>query len=440
MHVQSHHHPDLPLIARLQKVEKAALVVGGVIAGSTIAMWLWPTLAVHAPDGWMALRFATAVGLLLALTSLALSTGYRPWARIAGIVVGLVLLFIPLIVLATYAGLRPLHPEWWPVRPPPSTAVAVAISALGVVLVRQTGRPLKFVADACAIFLGCFVLYLLGGALFHGHTVLGVEQSTLSVPQTLLCLSMIAFVMLSRRAADRGILSIFVGTGIGSQIARRVLPGMIALPFVLMAGLIYLDRIGVTMMEYSRSAMGPIIVLGTIAVMALMARHTNVLEERLRRQSLTDDLTGVLNKRGFDTVAEYVIRNAERSKTRLIAFFFDLDGLKRANDDLGHEAGSLVIQRFADLLVVTFRKSDVVARIGGDEFVILAPALPESANDILARLTRVVDVCNASGLVPRPISYSVGHAELPPEGGRLEDLVAEADARMYAEKSRKRAA
>jgi len=175
MHVQSHHHPDLPLIARLQKVEKVALIVGAVVAGGTGAMWLWPALAVHVPDAWMELRFATAVGLLLALTSLTLSTASNRWSRIAGMVVGLVLLFLPLIVLATYAGLRPLHPEWWTVRPPPSTAVAIAISALGVVLVRQTGRPLKFVADTCAIFLGCFVLYLLGGALFHGHTVLGVE-------------------------------------------------------------------------------------------------------------------------------------------------------------------------------------------------------------------------------------------------------------------------
>jgi diguanylate cyclase (GGDEF)-like protein len=130
-----------------------------------------------------------------------------------------------------------------------------------------------------------------------------------------------------------------------------------------------------------------------------------------------------------------------RREGGVIAFFFDLDNLKRANDLLGHTVGSEVIQRFADLLAVTFRKTDVIGRVGGDEFVVLAPAPAESASEMLNRFARVVETLNRSEHLPLPISYSVGFAQLPPgDSGNLNRLIAQADARMYAEKSRKRAA
>jgi diguanylate cyclase (GGDEF)-like protein len=438
----SSHEPDLRLLDRLQQAETVALLAVTGVAAGTLFCWQIASLAALAPAGWSAMRPVTATGILIAVLSLALSALRRSkFATRASIAAGLVLVALPAIVVLTYLGFQPTFPQIWPVRPAPETAIAVGLSALSLPVIRQSRSALAALADASAIFFAAFALLLFAGCVLQGFQFVAVDRSALTTPQTVFCLGLLAFVVASRRAAEGGALSVLVGTGLGSRIARKVLFAIITVPFLLFAGISSLDRFGVMATDLSRAFAAPLVVLATVTVMVWMAHHANGIERQLRQQSLTDQLTGVLNRRGFETVAEYVMRSAERTGTRLVAFFFDLDGLKRANDELGHEAGSLMIQRFADLLVVTFRKSDVVARVGGDEFVVLAPALPESVQDILARLAYVAKESNASGLVPTPLSYSVGVAELPPgHRGQIWELVAEADARMYAEKSRKRAA
>ena len=135
------------------------------------------------------------------------------------------------------------------------------------------------------------------------------------------------------------------------------------------------------------------------------------------------------------------MHNAKRMGSGLIVFYFDLDGLKRVNDTIGHDAGSLMIRRFAELLVATFRKNDVVARVGGDEFVVLAVGTATTVVDMLERLARNVAESNASGSVPGGISYSVGHAEvLPRTNTQMDEVIAQADKMMYEHKLRKTAA
>ena len=438
----SSHEPDLPILARLEWIEKRVLIAVAAVAGGILLFWHFPSLAAFAPPGWSAMRAVTATGILIAVASLTLSAPRRPKIAVRlSMAAGFFLMAVPVIVALSDFGWLPVHPARWPLLPPPQTAIAIAIAATSLPFIRRSKGGLSVVADAGALFLVAFVLFLFGSYVFHGIEFTGVDRSTLTSPQTVFCLALLAFVIGGRRAAEGGLPGMLVNAGVGSQVARKVLPAVIVMPFLVFALIAYLDRFGLVTMAHSQAVAAPIVALATLGVVAWMGRTTNKIERQLRQQSLTDELTGILNRRGFDNVAEYVMRSAERTGTRLVAFFFDLDGLKRANDDLGHEAGSLVIQSFADLLVVTFRKSDVVARIGGDEFVVLAPGPPESVEDILARLRRVVDASNASGFIPIAISYSVGHAELPPGGsGRIEDLVAEADARMYAEKSRKRAA
>jgi diguanylate cyclase (GGDEF)-like protein len=110
---------------------------------------------------------------------------------------------------------------------------------------------------------------------------------------------------------------------------------------------------------------------------------------------------------------------------------FDLDGLKRVNDTIGHLVGSRLIQTFATLLMQTFRDNDIVGRVGGDEFAVVGLCDGRNAREALARLNKAVATFNASTIQKFPLSFSVGIAELT-TGGResLEDLVATADARM----------
>src|SRR5690606_3152575 len=110
-------------------------------------------------------------------------------------------------------------------------------------------------------------------------------------------------------------------------------------------------------------------------------------EENLRGMTLVDELTGLYNRRGFFALAEEQIRLARHGKRTLSLVFADLDGLKRINDILGHTAGDQAIFEAAAVLRQTFRESDVVARIGGDEFAALVLAAEaDTAARVLRRL------------------------------------------------------
>ena len=109
-----------------------------------------------------------------------------------------------------------------------------------------------------------------------------------------------------------------------------------------------------------------------------------------------DELTDILNRRGFHAVADDHLRLAKRIKKGLYCLFMDLNGFKRINDTLGHNVGDQALIETAILLKSTFRESDVVARVGGDEFVVLAIETgASSANRMVARLQEKLSAVNA---------------------------------------------
>ncbi len=168
-------------------------------------------------------------------------------------------------------------------------------------------------------------------------------------------------------------------------------------------------------------------------------RHQMV--ETIRTLSLTDGLTGLLNRRGFSTLAEQQLRTSIRTRNRLWLLFADLDGLKEINDRLGHEAGDRALRETADLLRNgTFRAADLVARFGGDEFAILATEVSPTDGDRL--LTRVEDALARANEMPGrafALSLSVGAAMFDPERPRtLDELIGEADRHMYEAKHTQR--
>lgn len=168
-------------------------------------------------------------------------------------------------------------------------------------------------------------------------------------------------------------------------------------------------------------------------------RHQMV--ETIRTLSLTDGLTGLLNRRGFTTLAEQQLRTSIRTRNRLWLLFADLDGLKEINDRLGHEAGDRALREIADLLRNgTFRAADLVARFGGDEFAVLATEVSPTDGDRL--VTRVEDALGRANEMPgRPfaLSLSVGVALHDPERPRtLDELIGEADRHMYEAKQTQR--
>lgn len=158
--------------------------------------------------------------------------------------------------------------------------------------------------------------------------------------------------------------------------------------------------------------------------------------ERLRTLSMLDELTGLYNRRGFFTFGEQRLEMADRLGKRLLLLFVDLDGLKSINDRFGHEEGDRTLVNVATIFKRTFRKSDIIARIGGDEFAILSMVSTLTSTDtLLARFATQVEAHNQSSDSLCTLSLSVGGAYYEP-GSRssLESLLSEADRLMYANK------
>lgn len=161
--------------------------------------------------------------------------------------------------------------------------------------------------------------------------------------------------------------------------------------------------------------------------------------DRIHHLSLTDELTGLYNRRGFRLLGEQALRHAVRYGSDCTVMFVDLDGLKRINDELGHEAGDAMITHIARILRETFRESDIIGRMGGDEFCILALEHSGDGGKLGQRVQRAIDAFNATAKAPYPLSASIGTADRAAHpNATLEDLLALSDSRMYEHKRSKR--
>jgi diguanylate cyclase (GGDEF)-like protein len=168
----------------------------------------------------------------------------------------------------------------------------------------------------------------------------------------------------------------------------------------------------------------------------LCAIKQSVMERELRSLALMDDLTGLYNRRAFYALSSQQIKVMRRKGRGLLLFFADVDYLKFINDTYGHREGDFALVRAADALERTFRTSDIVGRLSGDEFAVLAlEASCEDENAILSRLKE--NLKEASAEESRyQLSMSVGVVRFDPrQNVSLGNLLAKADQAMYAEKN-----
>ncbi len=179
-------------------------------------------------------------------------------------------------------------------------------------------------------------------------------------------------------------------------------------------------------------------IAGTI-VNAQMFMELQRMEREIREMSLRDHLTDLYNRRGFVTLAEQQLKAANRSKRRMMLAFLDVDGLKGINDRLGHEEGDRALTDTANILRQTFRESDIIARIGGDEFAVLTIEMAECRPDVFSqRLQKNIEAWNAQGSRPYTLGMSWGSAVYDPESPMsLDRLMSASDERMYARKKAK---
>ena len=172
--------------------------------------------------------------------------------------------------------------------------------------------------------------------------------------------------------------------------------------------------------------------------------HTKavVLRDMLIEYSIKDDMTGLYNRRGFFILAEQSLKLVARENEKACLLFVDVDDLKYINDRYGHANGDLALVTVASVLKRSFRKSDILSRIGGDEFAALASISKEENVELLiGRIESCMDIVNEKKVLPFSLSISIGIITCSPEEtSDIAKLTEKADKMMYEAKKRKRTA
>ena len=176
-----------------------------------------------------------------------------------------------------------------------------------------------------------------------------------------------------------------------------------------------------------------VLILNTLADLLATALHNSFVFQKLQQQSITDGLTGIKTRRFFWEALSSEWKRAARSGRPFSVVLVDLDKFKEVNDTLGHLEGDLVLARVGRLLEQKCRQSNVVARYGGDEFIILMPETGIEQAQVLAERLRLWVATDAM-LEEHKITGSFGVASFPVHGFSMEDLIRVADAGMYLAK------
>jgi len=221
--------------------------------------------------------------------------------------------------------------------------------------------------------------------------------------------------------------SAFSRTRTGALLSAAVVTGASALP---LTGWLDVKRLP--------SPALTLLVLGaSVAVLVAVRERQERERARLRNVALSDPLTGIANRRLLLSRAEYEIARHTRARQKFALVMLDLDGFKLLNDRFGHAAGDELLCDVAGSLSHAMRAQDTVARIGGDEFCVLAPETDHPHTLPLAR--RISDTVASASAGIDSLSASIGIAVFPDDGADVAMLLSAADERLLAAKRRRRA-
>jgi diguanylate cyclase (GGDEF)-like protein len=254
----------------------------------------------------------------------------------------------------------------------------------------------------------------------------------------MICLFLVSGVLLMRRT-ECGVFSVFLGDGSGSRLARFLAPFIFVLPYL--RELLRARFIAQTSMPayYTTAMVGCIAVVTFTVMLIYLARQINSMESEIRELSLRDALTDIYNLRGFRLLSEQALRLARRLNAPFSVLFIDLDDLKKTNDTLGHKAGSDLLIEVGEILKSSFRETDVMGRIGGDEFAVAGQFSEGHIAEAARQLKVSAEVLNRERRHGPVLSFSVGYVTmLPDDVMSLDELMARADKAMYEAKRRRK--
>ncbi|OIQ00292.1 MAG: hypothetical protein AUK35_04005 [Zetaproteobacteria bacterium CG2_30_46_52] len=443
------YQPDIRLVIALTSVRNVLFTIATVVCVAILLAWIFPFFATLLPSGWHGMKANTAICILLCLflikhLSDPVQQNGKVWAALS-------LLFV--LSLSALLGYWGWNIAWLgnligndthasiTGHIPLQTDTFFLLCTYYFLYEKITNGSHDTALNAISLTILGFVL-LLGGGYFYNAVHMFQTTSTIHTsPQTIICMIVTVYGIFLYRSRQ-GLFSVLTSIGMGSYLARLSMPWVFLLPlFLVSATYVAIDQQWVEA-GYASSMLASSFAIAMLILVLKLAQKSNELEEELRQMSLMDHLTGIHNIRGLYVLGEFLLLKRIRLNTPLVLVFFDMDNLKGINDVYGHDAGSEAIKAFALLLKASFRDTDVIARIGGDEFAVATQQT--DLEQPLTRLAKAVKESNNSGQHPYTLAYSFGqasldqpcreHPELQKSLDTFKALIDKADRAMYVHK------
>ncbi len=435
---------ETALMGKLAAGENLALALVTAVVGFNIAGGFAPVAATAFKGGWAPMSAPAAVAALLSAASLYFSgPRFGRRARRMGMGIAFLVAAGSAAVFAKQLAISTLglssEAAWPAMKMPLQGAGGFALLAIAILLSRAR-RPLAAIfADFftfCLLFVTAVLVsgYIIGSLRFFGP----VSAVAISA-QSLFCLSLLSLAVFLRRAHN-GVFSILLGDGIGSKVVRIVTPILVMLPYIREGLRAHLLGLGRMPPHYITALLATVAAAVSMSLLIYLAWRLNALESEIKGMSLRDPLTGLNNLRGFQLLAKQALLLARRSHEPFSVLFVDVDDLKQINDELGHQAGSGYLAATATILRDTFRETDVLGRIGGDEFAVAGQFGRAGIADAARRLQNGAAQYKMHH-TRFALSLSIGSATAETTNRTtLPELLACADEEMYREKRRRKAA
>jgi diguanylate cyclase (GGDEF)-like protein len=440
---------DPKFLHRIFYVDHFCLLAAAIVAVVNLFPGIFVQMQELLPATWLDMRTSSALTVLFASTSLFLAgeSGHKLWQR-AGRVFGMLTFALAgTSFLAGFSGLpsamvQILDRNQVSLRQGSLafSAGAFLLAGIAILFISSEKPILGYIADGVAFLLSFAVLTLGLEVLFGLAGMPGSPKALLTSTPALCCLILLTLAIIFRRS-EYGFLSILWGYGTGSRMARMLAPVLLSVPFLREFARAHLLRAGFLPAQYAGALLASVASILGFVLLLLLARTINRMQERIQTMTLRDELTGLYSVRGFYLLAEQAFRYSARVQEPFGVLFVDMDNLKMINDRLGHSAGSVSLVETAKLLKAHFRETDVIGRVGGDEFVVAGQFDRLDLEMAVERLREAVMRKNEAAEHRFSISLSMGCAVTQDFAREsLRNLVKQADEAMYQEKNAKRMA
>lgn len=298
----------------------------------------------------------------------------------------------------TGAPANPLHTAAPAVR----LAVAFVLLAVIVILVDTAHWLINRAIDVLVCALCLLAILLVSDALFGWFGLLGKTGGHQGSLATLVCL-MALTATVTLRQAEHGVLSIFLGVGIGSRLARIFAPILLILSFAWQA--LNASVPG----QLSAAVLGALAVAIAVGILLIFAWRISRMENEIHDLVLRDEATRLYNQRGFYMLAEHALRLAKRTNVPFSVLFIELENLAEILTQYGADASSASLAEAGEILRATFRESDIKGRIGADEFAIAGRFDRTGISVAALRLEAATAARTSKTQGPIPLRFSMGH-------------------------------